>query len=115
LKGEFEIQLQILKEHYETQIQHEIENQKKEWENHIQQFQHPSEINNPDQEEVIRLRFLFLQHLSHQHNFQKEEKEINYEFQSVLDKLSQNEEEYFETFSSFFVKLNICFKDIFAS
>jgi hypothetical protein len=28
LKGEFEIQIQNLKDHYETQIQHEIKNQK---------------------------------------------------------------------------------------
>jgi hypothetical protein len=73
----------------------------KEWERQQQEFLNKIEIGDSHQKEIIRLRFLFLQHLSLHHSIKKEEKEIDYEFQSTLDEVFQNEDEYFETFFNY--------------
>jgi hypothetical protein len=64
----------------------------------MEQFQSSSHHFDSNQEEISHLRFLFLHHLSLHHTFQKEEKEIDYEFQIALDNIFQNEENNFETF-----------------
>jgi septal ring factor EnvC (AmiA/AmiB activator) len=90
---------------FQESLQKEIENHIKsfkddrdKWKNLFQKFQDGYENENHDQAEAIRLRLLFLQHLSHYHNIQKEEKEVIYEFQSTLDDAFKNEDEYFKTF-----------------
>jgi hypothetical protein len=43
----------------------QIEDDRKEFKNMLQQFQNPSQNDDTNQEEIVQLRLLFLQHLSY--------------------------------------------------
>jgi hypothetical protein len=73
-------------------LKHILINNLKEWKNEFDKFQeHPLEEENC-------LRFLFLQHLSLQHNIHQEKKDFDYEPESAIDDIFQNEFQDFETF-----------------
>jgi isoleucyl-tRNA synthetase len=76
---------------FEKEFHQRIENERIEWKNIIEQFEHHQEMDNSNQQEVFQLRLLFLQHISLKYIFQKENSEIRYEFQTALDEFFQND------------------------
>jgi hypothetical protein len=82
------------KESQEQELIQQFEDDRKKWGVLLQQFQKRSENKDPNQEESTRLEFLFLHHLSLHHSFQKERKEIDFLFQSILDGVLQSEDDF---------------------
>jgi hypothetical protein len=102
-KIEFISQIEKEKQEIEKikiQLSEQIENDRREWNQLVQQFQCSFDNIILHQEEIFQLRFLFLNHLFFHHSFQKEEKETEYEFQTTLDSIFQNEENNLELFFS---------------
>jgi CRISPR/Cas system CSM-associated protein Csm2 small subunit len=100
IEKEKEESLQLEIEKTKIQLSDQFKNDRRESNQLVQQFQNSFDPFESHQEEISRLRFLFLNHLSFHHSFQKEERVIIYEYQTKLDNFFQSDENSFELFFS---------------